>query len=155
MNPLDLIREHHRQFSTICQQHEVDRLYVFGSSITDRFDPEKSDVDLLVFVDIKDPLERGETLMSLWDRMEQFFGCKVDLLTENSICNPYLKSSIERTKKLIYDGEGEKVLVWHTAFHFTYRSDLNFLLLSAKSSFCPHILSFSRSVALASTSLGH
>jgi hypothetical protein len=33
------------------------------------------------------------------------------LLTEDSIRNPYLRSNINRTKKLIYDGEGEKVFV--------------------------------------------
>jgi hypothetical protein len=89
----------------------VDKIYAFGSSITNQFDPKTSDIDVVVKVDIDDPADRGEALLSLGDKLEAFFNRKVDLLTEDSIRNPYLKSSIDRTKKLIYDREGEKVFV--------------------------------------------
>jgi len=55
--------------------------------------------------------DRGDALLSLWDKLEAFFKRKVDLLTEDSIRNPYLESSINQTKKLIYDRDGEKVFV--------------------------------------------
>jgi len=86
-------------------------MYAFGSSITPRFDVEKSDVDIIVELNENDPIEKGEKLLSLWDKLEDFFKRKVDLLTDQPIKNPYLKSSIERSKILIYDGEGEKILV--------------------------------------------
>jgi predicted nucleotidyltransferase len=35
----------------------------------------------------------------------------VDLLTPQSLRNPYLRDEIERTKQLIYDGAREQVLV--------------------------------------------
>jgi predicted nucleotidyltransferase len=89
----------------------VNRLYAFGSAITDHFDPNTSDVDVVVDIDIEDPADRGEALLSLWDKLEAFFKRKVDLLTDDSIRNPYLKSYISRTKKLIYDREREKVFV--------------------------------------------
>jgi len=76
-----------------------------------RFDMEKSDIDLLVDIDLPDPVERGETLLSLWDTFEMFFKRKVDLLTESSIHNPYLRRSIDSTKVLIYDGTRQEVLV--------------------------------------------
>jgi uncharacterized protein len=98
-------------FGTLCKEHKVKYLYAFGSSITDRFDPITSDIDLLVGIDAPDPIERGEKLISLWDTFEDFFHRKVDLLTESSIRNPYLKKSIDSTKVLIYDGEGSKVFV--------------------------------------------
>lgn len=98
-------------FRNLCKVHKVKYLYAFGSSVTDRFDPIKSDIDLLVEIDALDPIERGEKLISLWDTLEDFFHRKVDLLTESSIRNPYLKKSIDSTKILIYDGEGSKVLV--------------------------------------------
>jgi predicted nucleotidyltransferase len=85
----------------------VKYLYAFGSSTNERFDPKSSDIDLLVEIDSSDPLDRGEKLLSLWDLFENFFNRKVDLLTESSIRNPYLKKSIESTKILIYDGSGE------------------------------------------------
>ncbi len=83
----------------------------FGSSVTDRFDNKKSDIDLLVEIDYSDPLNRGEKLISLWDAFERFFDRKVDLLSDSSIHNPYLRKSIDTTKVLIYDGTSQKVLV--------------------------------------------
>jgi len=85
----------------------VKYLYAFGSSTDERFDPMSSDIDLLVEIDSPDPIDRGEKLLSLWDLFEKFFNRKVDLLTESSVRNPYLKKSIESTKVLIYDGSGE------------------------------------------------
>jgi predicted nucleotidyltransferase len=86
-------------------------MYAFGSSITDQFDPSKSDIDVIVKIDIDDPADRGEALMALWDKLEKLFQRRVDLLTEDSIKNPFLKMNIDRSKKLIYEGEREKVLI--------------------------------------------
>jgi uncharacterized protein len=98
-------------FNSLCQQHKVRYLYAFGSSVTDRFDYDTSDIDLLVEIDDLDPIERGEKLISLWDNFESFFHRKVDLLTDSSIHNPYLRKSIDSTKVLIYDGASQKVLI--------------------------------------------
>lgn len=76
----------------------------FGSSIRMDFVPEQSDVDLLVQIDISDPLEKGEALLGLWDALEAYFQRKVDLMTPDSLCNPFLKASIEKNKQLIYEG---------------------------------------------------
>ncbi|HBK88993.1 MAG: nucleotidyltransferase domain-containing protein [Cyclobacteriaceae bacterium] len=111
MDLMTLIQKRYSDFVDLCREHKVNKMYAFGSSITDGFDPESSDIDIVVSVDIDDPADRGEALLSLWDKLEVLFERKVDLLTEDSIKNPYLKSNINRTKKLIYDGEGEKVFV--------------------------------------------
>ena len=86
-------------------------MYAFGSAITEKFDTQKSDIDLIVEVDEVDPVKRGNYLISLWDNFELFFHRKVDLLTESSIKNPYLKNNIESTKILIYDGTRSKILI--------------------------------------------
>ena len=98
-------------FSNLCKNHKVRYLYAFGSSTTDKFNEISSDIDLLVEVDVSDPIERGEQLLSLWDTFELFFQRKVDLLTESSIRNPYLRKNIDSTKVLIYDGKGSKIFV--------------------------------------------
>ena len=98
-------------FRDICNANKVEKLYAFGSSITEHFDTQRSDIDLLVELDIADPLERGEALMNLWDNLENLFGKKIDLLTNASIRNPILRNSIERTKVLIYDGARKEVLI--------------------------------------------
>lgn len=105
------IQNRTKEFLILCQTHKVQSLYAFGSSITGRFDENLSDIDLLVEIDIEDPIERGEILMSFWDKLEAFFNRKVDLLTYSSIKNPVLKKNIDLTKTLIYDGSGQKVLI--------------------------------------------
>jgi predicted nucleotidyltransferase len=106
----DEIMKNPSGFIALCENHKVKYLYAFGSATTDTFDPVNSDIDLLVAIDDSDPIERGDKLLSLWDTFEQFFNRKVDLLTDSSIRNPYLKRSIDSTKVLIYDGKGTKVL---------------------------------------------
>jgi len=68
-------------------------------------------MDFLVEIDDVDPIERGEKLMSLWEKLEEFFHRKVDLLTDSSIKNPILRKNIDKTKILIYDGRRQKILV--------------------------------------------
>ncbi|MFT6480673.1 MAG: putative nucleotidyltransferase [Spirosomataceae bacterium] len=67
-------------------------------------------IDLYVELEEMPPLQRGENLISLWEELENLFERKVDLLTDQPIRNTYLKSSIDSTKQLIYDGIGEEVL---------------------------------------------
>jgi predicted nucleotidyltransferase len=107
----DAINKNRDLFEQICHRHSVSKLYAFGSSLTDRFNEATSDIDLLVSVDLADPVERGETLISLWEALEHFFNRKVDLLTESSLKNPHLKSSIDKGKILIYDGKTEEVFI--------------------------------------------
>jgi|SRR5664280_491577 predicted nucleotidyltransferase len=103
----DEISKKRNDFTILCKSHKVKYLYAFGSSTTDKFDAKSSDIDLLVEIDSKDPVDRGEKLLSLWDLFENFFNRKVDLLTESSLRNPFLKKSIDSTKVLIYDGSGQ------------------------------------------------
>jgi uncharacterized protein len=107
----DEISKKQKDFTVLCKTHKVKYLYAFGSSISERFDPNKSDIDLLVEIDSKDPIDKGEKLLSLWDLFETFFNRKVDLLTDSSIRNPFLRKSIDSTKVLIYDGTGQKILI--------------------------------------------
>ena len=69
----DEISKKLNDFNALCQNHKVKYLYAFGSSVTDRFDDEKSDIDLLVEIDDADPVERGDKLISLWGTFEVFF----------------------------------------------------------------------------------
>jgi predicted nucleotidyltransferase len=109
VNLKDSIRNQLFDFLSLCKTHNVKNLYAFGSSVTDKFNEDSSDIDLLIEIDNQDPIERGENLMSIWDKFEQFFQRKVDLLTYNSIKNPILKKKIDSTKVLIYDGIEQKI----------------------------------------------
>ncbi|HUV01191.1 MAG TPA: nucleotidyltransferase domain-containing protein [Bacteroidales bacterium] len=105
------ISKKRNEFAILCKNHKVKYLYAFGSSVSEKFDPNRSDIDLLVEIDSEDPLDRGEKLLSLWDLFENFFNRRVDLLTDSSIRNPFLRKSIDSTKVLIYDGSGQKILI--------------------------------------------
>ena len=109
MNLKESIKYKMTDFLSLCKAHNVKNLYAFGSSITDKFNDESSDIDLLIEIDYDDPIERGENLMNIWDKFEQFFQRKVDLLTNTSIKNPILKKSIDSTKILIYDGQKQEI----------------------------------------------
>ena len=98
-----IIRNKIKELSGICKSFKVKRLYIFGSINTDTFDEQESDIDLIVELDQMDPIEKGETLMKLWDRFEELFGRKVDLLSKTKVRNPYLQKGIDTTKKLIYE----------------------------------------------------
>lgn len=98
-------------FKLLCLNHNVRYIYAFGSSTSENFDYSNSDIDLLVEIDESDPIEKGEKLISLWDKFEELFKRKVDLLTESSIRNPYLRKSIDSNKVLIYDGTIKKVFI--------------------------------------------
>ncbi len=101
------IRSNRKAFDSICEAHHVDTIYAFGSAITNRFNQESSDIDLLVSL-VEDDSANKEALMeSLWEDLEAFFGRKIDILTKESIRNPFYKELITRTRKLIYDREGE------------------------------------------------
>lgn len=97
------------EFTTLCKLYNVKNLYAFGSSTTDYFDEDSSDIDLLIDLEENDPLERGEKLLAIWDKFEGFFQRRVDLLTFSSIKNPILKKNIDSTKILIYDGKKQEV----------------------------------------------
>ena len=106
----DLIDKNRQAFAQLCERNNVSTLYAFGSSVHGPFNP-NSDVDVLVTVDVTDDLERGGALINIWNGLEDLFKRPVDLLTENSLKNPYLRKEIERTKVLVYDGSKRQILV--------------------------------------------
>ena len=87
----------------LCEQFKVEKLYMFGSILTDSFDPGRSDIDVQVELLPMSPIEKGDTLLDLWSALESLFERKVDLLTDQPIKNPYLRASVEKTKQLVYD----------------------------------------------------
>jgi predicted nucleotidyltransferase len=94
----------------LCEQNKVlKKLYFFGSALTSHFDESSSDIDILIETEDLTPEEKGENLIILWDDLEKLFNRKIDLLTENSLYNPFLKKEIEQTKILIYDGQNKQI----------------------------------------------
>lgn len=92
----------------MCQLHKVERLYVFGSVLTDRFH-EKSDVDFLVqFGDIS-LYHYFDNYMEFKESLEELLKHPIDLVEVQTLKNPILKKDIDSTKKLIYGRTDMKV----------------------------------------------
>ena len=106
------IKKYKKRLADLCNNNSaVNKLYFFGSALSSKFNEDTSDIDIFVEVAELPPEERGENLITLWDNLESLFNRKVDLLTENSLRNPFFKKEVERTKKLIYDRESHKIFI--------------------------------------------
>ncbi len=96
-----LIKNKLPELISLYKKYDVKTMYVFGSACTDNF-TNRSDIDILVsFKEIS--FERyTDSYFELHYRLEELFNRKIDLLTENSLSNPYFIASVEETKKLLY-----------------------------------------------------
>ena len=86
----------------LCRKHCVARLAVFGSSVRDDFDPQHSDVDLLVAFQQIDELAYADNFFALLHSLDDLFARKVDLVTDKYVLNPYLRKTIEADKVELY-----------------------------------------------------
>ncbi|MCF8316980.1 MAG: nucleotidyltransferase domain-containing protein [Ignavibacteriales bacterium] len=89
------------ELQLLCEKYNVKTLYVFGSACNGKFG-EQSDLDFLIsFGDISIE-EYTDSYFELHYKLEHLFNRKIDLLTENSLSNPFLIESINETKQLLY-----------------------------------------------------
>ena len=90
-----------KALSEACARFGVARLRVFGSVLTDHFDPQASDIDFLV--DFQTGREdRFADFFGLQDELTRIFGRKIDLVVAESVKNPYFKSSVLRGAEDVY-----------------------------------------------------
>lgn len=85
----------------VCKRHGVERLRVFGSAVTGRFDPETSDIDFLV--DYKPEAERTfQEFFALREELERIVGRPVDLIDARNVRNPYFAKSVFGSAQDVY-----------------------------------------------------
>jgi predicted nucleotidyltransferase len=93
---LEAIRE-------LCHAFEVAKLELFGSGARDDFDPDRSDVDILV--EYMPDIDLGPWMsryFELQEGLEVVLGRKVDLVMASALQNPYLIASINRARRVLY-----------------------------------------------------
>jgi predicted nucleotidyltransferase len=86
---------------TLCETHQVEKLYLFGSATTTKFNKE-SDIDFLVKFKSFDLKLYFINYTDLKNKLKNLLHREVDLVEEQTLKNPYLIQSIEETKELIY-----------------------------------------------------
>lgn len=85
----------------LCRRFGVRRLAVFGSAGTDRFDPERSDVDFLV--EFAEDVPGGiSAYFRLKEALESLLGTPVDLVEPRALENPYFAASVRETVEELY-----------------------------------------------------
>lgn len=84
-----------------CERFGVERLRIFGSVLTDRFNPETSDIDFLVTFQP----ERDNLYYDYFDlkaELERIVGRRVDLVMERSVKNPSFKAAVFESAQDVY-----------------------------------------------------
>ena len=98
---MNLIDSNIDNVRTLCKLHKVQRLFVFGSVLSDRFQND-SDIDLIVDFQGVDLYDYADNYFNLKESLENLFQREVDLLEDKAIKNPYLRKSIDSSKVLVY-----------------------------------------------------
>ena len=100
---IDKIKSHRRELSELCKKLKIRRLEVFGSAATGEFEPDKSDIDFIV--EFEDPKAKPGLLsryLILCEELRKLLGTEVEIITPQSIRNPYFRRSVDRTRELVY-----------------------------------------------------
>lgn len=86
----------------LCERFGVLFLDLFGSASSGEFDATHSDLDFVVeFIDLPGA-GRADAFFGLLESLERLFGRRVDLLTDRSIKNPYLRKSIDENHRRLF-----------------------------------------------------
>ena len=85
----------------LCDKHNVEKLYLFGSATNNKFSS-NSDIDLLVRFKKIDLSHYFDNYISFKEQLQELFNREVDLIEEQTLKNPILIDSINRNKELIY-----------------------------------------------------
>jgi predicted nucleotidyltransferase len=101
---IDLVENQKQELSELCQRYRVERLDIFGSATSGAFDPGRSDLDFLVRFGQRRPTgEYADRYLGFADALEKLFQRPVDLLTEESIRNPFFQREVEATRRVVYE----------------------------------------------------
>jgi predicted nucleotidyltransferase len=86
-----------------CRTHQVLRMHLFGSALRDDFEPDLSDLDLLVEFQPLSARELVRAYFGLEQQLISVTGQPVDLVMSDAVRNPYVRQDIEASKQLIYE----------------------------------------------------
>ena len=99
-----IIREHLDAIVALARAYEVERLEVFGSVMTDGFDPERSDIDFLVLY--PDGYDFGPFVgrfQHLERDLQKAMGRDVDLVMDSPSLRERFRRSIASTGQVLYE----------------------------------------------------
>ena len=98
---MKLIESHIDSLNELCINYNVDKMYLFGSALNSNFNA-KSDIDFLVKFKSIELTEYYDNYFYFKESLKSLFGREIDLVEEQTLKNPILIRSINRSKELIY-----------------------------------------------------
>ena len=90
------------QFAAICATCCMRKLSIFGSAVRDDFDEAHSHIDNLVEIEDLPVQGYATNFLTRQDSLIHLYGRSVDLLTDSSIRNSFLRKPINRDRVLLY-----------------------------------------------------
>ena len=96
-----LIDKNIESLKKLCILYNVEKMYLFGSALTPNFTDE-SDIDFLVKFKSIELSEYFDNYLNFKQKLETLFNREVDLLEEQTLKNPILIKSINKSKELVY-----------------------------------------------------
>ncbi len=101
MSPL--VEEKIDELQKLCKEYSVKCMEIFGSAASDAdFDENRSDLDFLVEFQSLEENQYADAYFGLLFALQDLFDRPVDLVMTEAIRNPYFKTSIDRTRKVLY-----------------------------------------------------
>jgi predicted nucleotidyltransferase len=98
---MDILENHIATLNRLCEKHNVDKMYLFGSALKENFS-EKSDIDFLVRFQPIELADYFENYMSFKEDLRMLLGREIDLVEEQTLKNPVLIKFINQSKELVY-----------------------------------------------------
>lgn len=98
---MNIIDQYRDRIKALCLEHKVNKLFVFGSVLTNQF-KKSSDIDFVVDFKGVELYDYADNYFNLKSALEKLLNRQVDLLENSAIKNPYLKKSIDSSKQIIY-----------------------------------------------------
>jgi len=98
-NDIELKKE---MIHALCDELNVRELRLFGSALSDRFDPNRSDLDFVADFNQPDAPGIADRFMALATGLESIFNRQADLITRPAIKNPVFRQIIEETSIPLY-----------------------------------------------------
>ena len=98
-----IISKHKEELTKICESLNIKRMNIFGSAVSDKFN-DKSDIDFLIkFSEELSSEQYSDNYFELHYKLRKIFNREIDIITEQTLSNPYFIESINKSKELIYE----------------------------------------------------
>lgn len=97
-----LIAAHRAEIAALCRRFGVRQLALFGSILRPDFDPQRSDVDIVVEFSHREDASPARQYFDFKAALEELLGRPVDLVELSAMPNTRLRRAIERTQQPLY-----------------------------------------------------